>query len=87
MGIRVLCLAALMSVTTFTTAFADNTEGTIVAFDRKAKIIVLDDKTVWTTVGSEDAIPENLKAGDVVTIEYVTSGDDGVQKISAITIR
>ena len=87
MGIRVLCLAALMTVTTFTAAFADNTEGTIVAFDRKARIIVLDDKTVWTTVGSEDAIPANLKAGDTVAIEYVTSGDDGVQKIETITIK
>ncbi|MEQ8710153.1 MAG: hypothetical protein RIC36_14265 [Rhodospirillales bacterium] len=76
-----------MSVTAFTAAFAASTEGTVVAFDRKAKVIVLDDKTVWTIVGSEDAVPATLKAGDVIVIDYVSTGDDGIQKISTITIK
>jgi len=76
-----------MFVSASPAAFADSTEGTVVAYDRKANIVVLDDKTVWTTIGSEDVIPATLQAGDVVTIEYVTSGDDGVQKIDSITIK
>lgn len=77
-------LASLILVSTYSMALADSTTGAIVAYDRVAKRIVLDDKTVWTLEGSEAAAPADLKAGDRVAIDYDTAGEDGITKIGSI---
>ncbi len=66
-------------------ALADNTTGTVLAFDRVAKVIVLDDKTIWHIVPADLALPESLTAGDRITIDFQTNGDNGVGKINSIT--
>lgn len=78
---RTLLLASLLLCASPT--FADETSGQILAFDRVAKIIVLDDKTTWQV---EDAteISDGLMAGDTVKIIYVGGGDSGIASITSI---
>lgn len=65
-------------------AFADETSGTVLAYDRVAHVLVLDDKTVWSLPG-DLILPDDLVAGDTITIEFETAGDNGVGKINSIT--
>ncbi|SHG81516.1 hypothetical protein [Marivita hallyeonensis] len=80
---RAFLLSAALGLAA-TAAFADETEGLILAFDRHAHIIVLTDKTVWE-LPSDMAIPADLGTGDRVLFEYVTAGEDGLTKLSAMT--
>lgn len=64
-------------------AAAEETTGTIQAYDRLAHVIVLEDKTVWQFPGALE-LPADLKAGDKVKIDYTASGD-GISKINSIT--
>lgn len=68
-----------------TIAHADSTGGTVAAFDRVDSIIVLKDKTIWDVAALKDKLPEGLKAGDKITIDYNSAGDSGVGKLIAIT--
>lgn len=79
-----IALGSLILAVGASAALADSTEGTVVAYDRKAGIIVLEDKTIWTLEGSEATPPPDLKAGDSIKIEYESAGDDGVTKIDAV---
>ncbi len=65
---------------------ADEVTDTVLAFDRKAGLIVLVDKTVFTLTKTDAEAPEGLKAGDTVTIVYQSRGDDGVGVIESVTI-
>lgn len=77
-------IASLLLLATGSAALADSTEGAVVAYDRKAGVIVLEDKTIWSLEGSEATPPADLKAGDRVKIEYQSEGDDGISMIDAI---
>lgn len=79
-----LIIASLVSTAAYSPAMADSTKGKILAYDRKAKIIVLSDKTVWTVEGSEGVIPADLVAGDQVEIDFESAGEDGLTKIDAM---
>ena len=64
-------------------ALADETSGTILAFDRVANILVLDDKTVWS-LGEKTEVTSDLMAGDTVKIIYVGGGDAGIGPITSV---
>lgn len=81
---RILLSSALVLCAAFP-AFADETKGEVVAFDRFARIIVMKDKTVWQLAADTPA-PVALKAGDVIRIMYETLGEDGLDKITAIEV-
>ena len=68
-------------------ALADVVSGAVIAYDRKARIIVLADKTVFTLAAGDAEAPEGLKAGDVVTITYESLGEDGYGVIEAIAVQ
>jgi len=85
MWTRALLGLAILSLTA-TATLADSLVGTIVAFDRKAGIIVLDDKTVWTLAKGDAEVPEGLKAGDKVEIKYDSLGEDGRGVIQSMTV-
>jgi hypothetical protein len=76
-------LIAALLIATAAPAFADTTTGTIVAFDRQADIIVMGDKTIWQ-LNPDTLIPADLAAGDTVTIEFTSTGDDGVKSVDAL---
>lgn len=67
-------------------AFADSVKGEVVAFDRVANVLVLDDKTVWTLSDVGGVAPEGLEAGMTVAITYDALGEDGYSKIESIVI-
>lgn len=66
-------------------AYADQTEGIILAFDRKAHLLVLIDKTVWE-LPAELSVPDTLGAGDRVLLTYQTAGEDGITSIDALDL-
>ena len=63
----------------------DTMDGTVLALDRKAKTLILTDKTVWSLVELTSPVPSGLKAGDLIEIQY-ESDEDGVTSISSIKI-
>lgn len=78
---RTLLAAAILAVAT--PALADTTTGTVLAFDRQADIIVMGDKTIWK-LNPDTLIPADLAAGDTITIEFTSTGDDGVKSVDAL---
>lgn len=79
--------AALIAASLAAPAFAGETDGTIVAYDRVAKVVVLDDMTIYSLQEGGYQAPAELSAGDEVTVDFVSTGEDGIDNISAITIR
>ena len=82
---RLLKSLALLAVLAATPAHADSTTGTVVAFDRVDLVLVLEDKTIWEIVPADLALPDDLKAGDEITIDFESAGESGVGKINSIT--
>ncbi|WP_417525496.1 hypothetical protein [Marinovum sp.] len=79
---RNLFAAALVTLTALP-AFADETEGLVLAYDRQANVIVLTDFTVWEIPGALE-VPADLAAGDRVHFVYETAGEDGMVSIDAL---
>ena len=77
-------LAAAVAVVSALPAFADETEGHVLAYDRKAHVIVLTDKSTWS-LPADMMVPADLGAGDRVLFEYETAGEDGLTAITAVT--
>jgi hypothetical protein len=65
-------------------ALADETVGKILAFDRVASVLVLDDKTIWNFNAKTEVSP-GLVAGDTVKIVYAGGGDAGIGAIASVT--
>jgi hypothetical protein len=57
----------------------------VLVLDRKARILVLTDRTVWALNVMKSDLPAGLKAGDRVEIEY-ESDEEGIKAIDSITI-
>lgn len=64
-------------------ALADTTTGTILAFDRQADVIVMDDNTVWQLAPST-LIPADLVAGDHVKISFTSGGENGIASVDTL---
>lgn len=81
-----LGLSAAMLAGAVSSAIADSVKGEILAYDRKAGLIVLTDKTVWSLEGSTSEVPENLNAGTMVMIETTDGAEEGIGTVTAIEI-
>lgn len=79
-----LMIAATAAALFALPAFADETQGQILAYDRVAHVLVLSDKTVWTLPATLE-VPADLVAGETIKLVYTTSGEDGVKSIDALT--
>ena len=77
-------LPALALLAASTSALADAVDGTVLAHDRVANILVLSDKTVWTLANLEAPLPDGLAAGDRVEISYESNEDDGLKLIHSV---
>ncbi len=64
-------------------AFADETTGTIVAYDRLSNVLVLNDKTVWI-LDAKTLVPADLKAGDEITLTFISDGDNGAKPATVL---
>ncbi|SNS06417.1 hypothetical protein [Antarctobacter heliothermus] len=76
--------AAAVAVLFALPAVADETEGLVLAYDRKANLLVLTDKTIWQLPTTID-VPADLGAGDRVLLEYQTAGEVGLTAIDSLT--
>ena len=63
----------------------DSSNGTILAFDRKANTLVLSDRTVWPLELLKSPLAAELKAGDRVVILY-ESDEDGISSIQSVKV-
>ncbi|MFD0979852.1 hypothetical protein [Tropicimonas aquimaris] len=79
-----LLLASALATLSVLPAAADETEGLILAYDRVASILVLEDLTVWP-LAANLAVPEDLQAGDRVSIDFRSDGENGVAAVNALT--
>ncbi len=86
MKIRALTVSAAILFASIATAHADSVTGVILAFDRKAQIIVLDDRTVWSLETHKGELPADLKAGDKIEIASEGAGENGVGSVTGIKL-
>ena len=86
MIIRYFLIAVLATVLPTAPVFADSVTSLVVAFDRVANRVVLDDKTVFSFDPTSVEIPATLSAGDEVTITFQSSEEEGIEQIDSITI-
>ncbi len=79
-----VAIAALVALTPMA-AFADKTDGLVLAYDRVENVIVLGDKSVWSLETLAE-VPADLAAGKHVEIDYLSNGDNGWSKINALVV-
>jgi hypothetical protein len=79
---RIYLLSAALGLAALP-AFADQSQGTILAFDRLAHVIVLTDKTVWN-LPSDMVLPGDLAQGDQVLFDFESGGENGIVKIKSM---
>ena len=75
-------LIAAVALVAAAPAFADSTAGTVLAFDSKTNVLTLSDRTVWYLPAG--LFPADAGVGDLIAIDYTTSGEDGIRSIDAI---
>ena len=75
---------ALLGAGALAPALADETTGTLLAHDRKARRIVMDDKTIYE-YAEETERPETMTAGMRIKITY-RGGEDGIESISKVEV-
>jgi len=63
----------------------DVSQGTILALDRMARLLVLEDRTVWSLELMSSQLSAELKAGDRIEITY-ESDEEGVGDIKSIVM-
>ena len=79
-----LTLAAAVSGAAAVPALADQTTGTILAYDRLDNTLVMKDRTVWT-LAADLQVPADLAAGDKVTLVFASGGENGIDKVIRLT--
>ena len=79
-----LVLAMPFTAATVAPASADETTGTLVAHDRKARRLVMEDRTIYEYAETTER-PELLTAGMRIRIDY-TGTEDGIEAINTIEV-
>ena len=82
--VKFVALSAVLAGLLVNPALGDEKEGTVQAFDRMDRILVLTDKTVWEIPGTID-VPADLARGDRVHLDYDSAGEDGITAITSMT--
>jgi hypothetical protein len=81
-----LIFTATMLLTASQVFAQDMSEGTVLAYDRKANVLILTDRSVFPLEKLTSAAPDNLKAGDRIHIDYDSNEDDGITAIFSIKV-
>lgn len=79
-----ILFAAAMLFTAYQVRAEDIAEGTILAFDRKANVLVFTDKSIWPLEKLQGSMPDDLQAGDRIEVRFDSNEDDGVTAIHLI---
>lgn len=83
---KILLSASIIAALFTSVAHAETITGTVLAYDRKANLIVMDDKAVYGFDGQTAKIPAELKAGDKIEIDGTGEGEDGYGSLTAVKI-
>jgi Cu/Ag efflux protein CusF len=83
MSVRATLAAAALIAASLAPAFADNVTATVTGFDEAGRTITLQDQSQFMSIPGTVAIPEGLKAGDQVSVEFEGS-ENGVESIQSI---
>ena len=75
-----------LSILSSSPVFADSVTSLVVAYDRVANRVVLEDNTVFSFDPAGVEIPITLSAGDEVTITFQSSEEEGIEQIDSIVI-
>lgn len=59
--------------------------GIVLAFDRAAQLLVLENKSAWSLENMQNSLPIGVTAGDRVRIEYGTD-EDGTRRVHEVRI-
>ena len=65
-------------------ASADLLDGTVLAYDRVASVLVMKDKSVVPLDNFTGEMPSDLAAGDMIEVSYA-SDEDGISEVYSIT--
>lgn len=84
-GSRAAILFAASLMAAMPAAAADLIDGTVLAYDRVANIIVLSDKSVFPLSSMKTPLSEDLVAGDRIEISYESNEDDGIFLVHSVT--
>ena len=76
---------ALLAVPFAAPALADEVTGTVVAHDRVAHRVIMDDRTIYEYDPAKTVLPRAILAGDRIRIDF-RGGEDGIEAIDAIEI-
>ena len=78
-------LVLLLALGASAPVLADEIEGTVLAYDRVANVLVMRDKTVIPLETFEGEAPEELVAGDRVAVRFDSNEDTGISKVHSVT--
>ena len=67
------------------TALADETSGVVVAHDRVAHRVIMEDRAIYQYDPAKTVLPRAILAGDTIRIDY-RGGEDGIEAINSIEI-
>lgn len=82
---RLAVTLALPLVALAGAASADLLEGTVLAHDRVARVIVMKDRSVIPLDNLESELPADLVAGDRIAVSFDSNEDDGIRVVNAVT--
>lgn len=77
-------MAAGFVATSFTPALCDSITAAVKDWDAADRTITLEDNSKIAEIAKTVAVP-NLKAGDVVTVDY-NGSENGIDSVNSITI-
>lgn len=83
--LSLVMITTTLVVTSLNLLAQDSSNGTILAFDRKANTLVLSDRTVWPLELLKSPLAAELKTGDHVVILY-ESDEDGISSIHSVQL-
>ena len=78
-------ILALGLVAVAAPALADEVEGTVLAHDRVAHRVVMNDRSIYEYNAETTELPRAILAGDRIKITY-RGGEDGIEAIQKIEI-
>ena len=78
-------LVLLLALGAATSALADELEGTVLAYDRVANVLVMRDRTVIPLETFAGEMPEDLVAGDRVALRFDSNEDTGISMVHSVT--
>jgi hypothetical protein len=83
MSVRATLAAAALLAASLTPAIADNITATVTGWDAANRTITLEDQSQFMAIPGTVVVPDGLKAGDQVSVEFEGS-ENGIESIQSI---